>query len=55
MRSTPGITLAKKPGMSRVKLAMRVRPTGPLVSIIGTLKKEVKHDVNQETKVSRCR
>ena len=31
MKSTPGTTLAKKPGMSRVKLAMRLRPTGPLV------------------------
>ena len=31
MKSTPGTTLAKKPGMSRVKLARRVRPTGPLV------------------------
>ena len=29
--STPGTTLAKKPGISRVKLAMRVRPIGPLV------------------------
>ena len=28
----PGTTLAKKAGMSRVKLAMRVRPTGPLVA-----------------------
>ena len=34
MKSTPGATLAKKHGMSRVKLAMRVRPTGPLVVIL---------------------
>ena len=27
----PRTTLAEKPGMSRVNLAMRVRPTGPLV------------------------
>ena len=32
VKSTPGTTLVKKPGMSRVKLVMRVRPTGPLVS-----------------------
>ena len=32
MKSTPGTTLAEKPSMSRVKLAMRVRPTGPLVT-----------------------
>ena len=31
MKSTPGTTLAEKPSMSRVKLALRVRPTGPLV------------------------
>ena len=31
MKGTPGTALAQKPGMNRVKLAVRVRPTGPLV------------------------
>ena len=37
MKSTPVTTLAKKPGMSRVKLAMQVRPTGPLVKVYITV------------------
>ena len=32
MERTPGTTLAEKPGISRAKLAMPVRPTGPLVT-----------------------
>ena len=48
MKSTPSTTLVKKPGMSRVKLAMRVRPTGPLVAFIfdGKVPSKTQHDTN---------
>ena len=50
MKSTPppGTTLAKKPGISRVKLAMRVRPKGPRASCCHhNLRKLNEDDLNE--------